>query len=311
MQTPHYQAVFSDIDGTLLNDRHQITPKTIAAIQRITQQGIPFIPVSARPPLAITPYTQQLNTNQVIICYSGALILDRDLNPLYSISIDEADLELLDQQLQSFSHLSINYYVNTLWFSNELANTWTQQEAEITGLQAMQKTEKLTNVHKVLVMGEADEILCLEARLKPLFPQLSIHRSKAEYLEIMNRNATKSAAIRFMRKRLEIAAEQIVAFGDNFNDLDMLQYVGFSVAMANAPDEIKAVAKYVTASNNDDGIALVLDKLFLKEQAVVFDKKIARIRPLIHYWLFCLTKLSNTSISCFACSESTLLSFNI
>lgn len=262
MQSPRYKAVFSDIDGTLLNDWHQITPKTLTAIQRITQQEIPFIPVSARPPLAITPYTQQLKTDQAIICYSGALILDRDLTPLYSVSIDEADLTQLEKQLQSFQHLSINYYVNTLWFSNDLANHWTQQEAEITGLQAVQKVEKLTYVHKVLVMGEADEILRLEALLKPLFPQFSIHRSKAEYLEIMNRNATKSAAIRFIQKSLGIETEQIVAFGDNFNDLDMLQYVGFSVAMANAPDEIKAVARYVTASNNDDGIALVLDKLF-------------------------------------------------
>ncbi|WGE71692.1 Cof-type HAD-IIB family hydrolase [Actinobacillus equuli subsp. haemolyticus] len=262
MQTTHYQAVFSDIDGTLLNDQHQITPKTIAAIQRITQQGIPFIPVSARPPLAITPYTELLKTHQAIICYSGALILDRDLTPLYSVSINETDLIQLDLQLQSFQHLSINYYANTSWFSNDLANAWTQQEAEITCLQAVKKVEKLTNVHKILVMGEADEILRLEALLKRLFPQFSIHRSKAEYLEIMNRNATKSAAIRFMQKRLGIVTEHIVAFGDNFNDLDMLQYVGFSVAMANAPDEIKAAASYVTASNNEDGIALVLDKLF-------------------------------------------------
>ncbi|EFX92893.1 HAD superfamily hydrolase [Actinobacillus ureae] len=111
-------------------------------------------------------------------------------------------------------------------------------------------------------MGEADEILRLETLLKSLFPQLSIHRSKAEYLEIMNSKATKSKAIRFMQQKLGITSEHIVAFGDNFNDLDMLQYVGFGVAMANAPDEIKAAASYVTASNNEDGIALVLNKLF-------------------------------------------------
>ncbi|AFU19990.1 Cof-type HAD-IIB family hydrolase [Actinobacillus suis] len=262
MQTTHYQAVFSDIDGTLLNNQHQITPKTAAAIQRIAQQNIPFILVSARPPLAITPYSQQLQANQPIICYSGALILDRNLTPLYSISINETDLIQLDLQLQSFQHLSINYYANTLWFSNDVDNYWTKQEGEITGLQAVKKAEKLTNVHKILVMGEADEILRLETLLKSLFPQLSIHRSKAEYLEIMNSKATKSKAIRFMQQKLGITSEHIVAFGDNFNDLDMLQYVGFGVAMANAPDEIKAAASYVTASNNEDGIALVLNKLF-------------------------------------------------
>ncbi|WP_150538563.1 Cof-type HAD-IIB family hydrolase [Actinobacillus vicugnae] len=262
MQLTHYQAVFSDIDGTLLNDQHQISPNTLVAIQRLTQLNIPFILVSARPPLAITPYTQQLKTAQAIICYSGALILDRDLSPLYSVAIEANDLAQLDQQLQPFQHLSINYYLDTLWFSNDVDNCWTQQEAKITGLQAVKKGENLTKAHKVLVIGEASEIQRLETQLKPQFPQLSIHRSKAEYLEIMNREATKSAAIRFMQQKMGLDTEQIMAFGDNFNDLDMLQYAGFSVAMANAPDEVKAVADYVTASNNEDGIALVLNKLF-------------------------------------------------
>ena len=111
-------------------------------------------------------------------------------------------------------------------------------------------------------MGEAEQIQSLEKLLKRQLPHLSIHRSKNEYLEIMNKQATKSNAIRFMEKVLNVTQEQVIAFGDNFNDLDMLQYAGLSVAMGNAPEEIKAVAKRVTASNNDDGIALVLNEIF-------------------------------------------------
>lgn len=257
-----YQAVFSDIDGTLLNDQHKITPQTEKAIKALMAQQIPFIPVSARPPLAITPYTAQLETDNAIVCYSGALVLDQNLKPLYSVTIENKYLMELEEQLKSLSHLSINYYIGKDWFSNDINNQWTINEGQITGLQAVRKPKKMADVHKILVIGEANEIEHLEKTLKNQFPQLAIHRSKKEYLEIMNKQATKSNAIRFLEKELNISSDKIIAFGDNFNDIDMLQYAGLSVAMGNAPEEIKAIAKRVTASNNEDGIALILNEIF-------------------------------------------------
>ncbi|WP_439240429.1 Cof-type HAD-IIB family hydrolase [Lonepinella sp. BR2474] len=257
-----YHAVFSDIDGTLLNDQHQITPRTEQAIKAVIKQGIPFIPVSARPPYAITPYIHQLQTEQAMICYSGALILDKNLTALYSVLIEQNDLRLLNQILADYADLSINHYAGLNWFSNDLSHPWTLQESQITGLQAELAPKDLTEVHKILVMGDAEKIQRLEQKLKQNFPHLSIHCSKPEYLEMMNKAATKAKAIQFMENLLNVTAEQIIAFGDNFNDLDMLQYVGLSVAMGNAPDEIKQVAKQVTANNNEDGIALVLESQF-------------------------------------------------
>ena len=259
---PLYKAVFSDIDGTLLNSRHQISPLTEQAIKAVIAKGVPFIPVSARPPYAITPYTKQLDTQQAIICYSGALILDKNLTALYSVILEPQDLQELNQILADFNHLSVSHYAGLDWFCNDLNNYWTLQESEITGLHAKQTPKDLNEVHKILVMGEAEEIRQLEQKLEQSLPHLSIHRSKNEYLEIMNKAATKAKAIRFMEQHLNVRAEEVVAFGDNFNDLDMLQYAGLSVAMGNAPDEIKQAAKEVTASNDEDGIALVLNRIF-------------------------------------------------
>lgn len=262
-KVPPYKAVFSDIDGTLLNSEHKISPDTEKAIKAVIAKGIPFIPVSARPPYAITPYTAQLDTQQAIICYSGALILDKNLTALYSVILAPNDLQQLNTLLKNFNQLSVNYYAGLDWFSNDLTNYWTVQESEITGLAAEPVPNNLTEVHKILVMGEAEEIQQLEAKLKQNLPHLSIHRSKNEYLEIMNKAATKSKAIQFMESHLNVSAQEVITFGDNFNDLDMLQYAGLSVAMGNAPDEIKQAAKEVTASNDDDGIALVLNRIFL------------------------------------------------
>lgn len=259
-----YKAVFSDIDGTLLNSQHQITPKTEEAIKNVLKQGIPFIPVSARPPYAITPYTEQLGTQHGMICYSGALILDKNLTALYSVTLEPQDLQKLNALLADFTHLSISYYAGLDWFCNDVNNNWIKQESEITGLSAKLLQGNLTDVHKILVMGSAEEIQTVEPVLKQALPHLSIHRSKDEYLEIMNPAATKAKAIQFMEQHLGISAEQVIAFGDNFNDLDMLQYAGLSVAMGNAPDAIKQAAKEVTATNNEDGIALVLNRVFGK-----------------------------------------------
>ncbi|WP_314816229.1 Cof-type HAD-IIB family hydrolase [Aggregatibacter segnis] len=259
-----YKAVFSDIDGTLLNSQHQITPKTEEAIKNVLKQGIPFIPVSARPPYAITPYTEQLGAQHGMICYSGALILDKNLTALYSVILAPQDLQKLNTLLADFTHLSISYYAGLDWFCNDVNNDWIKQESEITGLSAKLLQGNLTDVHKILIMGSAEEIQRVEPVLKQALPHLSIHRSKDEYLEIMNPAATKAKAIQFMAQHLGINAKQVIAFGDNFNDLDMLQYAGLSIAMGNAPDAIKQVAKEVTATNNEDGIALVLNRVFGK-----------------------------------------------
>lgn len=262
MQSPDYKAVFSDIDGTLVASNHLISPHTEATIKRILALGIPFILVSARPPLAITPYMEQLNNRSPFVAFSGALILDADCKPLYNVTIDEADQAALDQVLARFDHLSINHFVQRDWFCNDPEHPAVKLEESIVKLKSAKKPDQLLCANKVLVIGDAEDILQLETMLKQQFPQLSIHRSQARYLEIMHQKASKAQAIRFMETVLGITGEQVVAFGDNYNDLDMLEYAGLGVAMANAPDPIKQAAKRVTVSNDEDGVALVLNEIF-------------------------------------------------
>ena len=258
-----YRAIFSDIDGTLLNREHRMSARTLAATRHVVALGIPFILVSARPPLAITPFTDAIGGAQPLIAYNGALILDGELRELYSVPLDDADFRQLEAELETLPRLSLNYYQGTHWYSPDPDNFWTAQEGEITGLRASAKPAMpLAAVHKILVMGDAADIIALENHLKPAYPQLEIHRSKNEYLEIVNRAATKAQAIQFMERRLGVSADEVIAFGDNYNDLDMLRYAGYSVAMGNAPEDIKAQVRHVTATNAEDGLAQVLEASF-------------------------------------------------
>lgn len=259
-----YRAIFTDIDGTLLTSAHVISPRTLAAVQHVASLGLPFILVSARPPLAISPFVAQIGVKQPLIAFNGALILDGDLQTLHSITLDNADLRQLETLLESRAELSPNYYRGTEWYSPRPDNAWTAQEGAITGLAATAKPQALADVHKILVMGEAPVIAALEAELKSAFPHLQISRSKDTYLEIVHKSVTKSGAIRFLQERLGVPREALIAFGDNFNDLDMLRHAGYGVAMGNAPQAIREQAAHVTASNNEDGMAIVLERLFPK-----------------------------------------------
>ncbi len=86
--------------------------------------------------------------------------------------------------------------------------------------------------------------------------------SKPSYLEIMDRSVSKTSAIRFLQERWGVARQQVIAVGDNFNDMDMLEYAGVGVAMGNAPESVKNAADEVTLSNDDDGVAKVIEKYF-------------------------------------------------
>jgi len=231
-----YKAVFSDFDGTLLTSDHRISPKTLDAIQRITKQGIPFTPISARSPLGIWPYAKLIENYNIIVAFSGALILDKNATPIYSVQIDPADIQ---------------------------DNKWVIYERSVTGIQIDPYDESAVySPHKIQIIGETDEVIAIEQILKEKFPHLSICRSHANFLEVMHKSATKGNAVRFLEDYFHVKMEECVAFGDNFNDLDMLESVGLGVAMGNAPDEIKQAANRVTASHNDDGIALILNEIF-------------------------------------------------
>ncbi|MDZ4131640.1 MAG: HAD-IIB family hydrolase, partial [Dethiobacteria bacterium] len=115
--------------------------------------------------------------------------------------------------------------------------------------------------------GTIDDI---ETSLRVIFgKQLSILQSRPYFLEITDQKATKGQALRWLAEREGIKAEEIIAFGDGHNDLDMISYAGLGVAVANARPELLQIANLVTASNSEDGVAAVIEKYILDQSAQV------------------------------------------
>ena len=92
--------------------------------------------------------------------------------------------------------------------------------------------------------------------------RLNVYPSKATYLEVMDLKGSKSNSVKFVSERLGLDRTEIIAMGDNYNDIEMIKYAGMGVAMGNAPDDIKAIADYVTDTNNNDGVRKALEKFF-------------------------------------------------
>jgi len=258
-----------DIDGTLLNSEHKISKKTKEVIGiAANEKQIPVILVSARMPKGILFLQRELNIDQPIICYSGALVMDDKANILSNSGIAISDVIQVNNFVKEIGvHMSL--YKDDEWYIEEL-DEWAKQESEITNISpnVINFTE-LFNVwekeksgpNKILCMGKPNDIKLLDAKIKSYHSNnLNIYPSKPTYLEIMPNNVSKTSAIEILMRKFNIQKSEIIAVGDNYNDIDMIEFAGIGVAMGNAPDGVKQYADHITFSNDNDGVAEAIKK---------------------------------------------------
>ncbi len=256
--------VFSDIDGTFLTENKTVSEKTELAVKTLLEKNIKFILVSARMPEAIYPITEKIGVNIPIISYSGGLVLTEEEKILHDkkISFDATKKTLLE--LKKYLDISINYYSGRNWFVEKI-DARVQREMEITSA-----TAELANFsellvknilpNKILIMTEPEICAKMEIELGEKFSELNVVRSSKTLLEIMDREVSKAEGIKILLKHFNFSVENALAFGDNYNDVEMLKFVGCGVAMGNAPDDVKKIADKITTSNEDDGIYNFLAK---------------------------------------------------
>ena len=258
--------IFSDIDGTLINQHYQITPRTREALKNAIDQNIIFVPVSARMPEAIATVTDQLTDHCPMIAYNGALILDEHKNVVASHPLPGETAREICQLIEvSYPDVAWNVYGNHTWLSQSHRRERIEFEEDVVKVLStpavLDDILTMQDVHKLLLMGEPEHLDIVETNLKTLYPQLSIARSSRILLEIMNQGIRKGAAISQLCDYYHIVPEDTLSFGDNYNDLDMLKTTGMAYVMGNAPKEIKGMIHNVTDDNNHDGIAAVLESL--------------------------------------------------
>lgn len=260
--------IFSDLDGTLLNSQQQITPRTQQAILAAIAAGSKFIPVSARMPSAITPLLQQMKLVTPLIAYNGALICNAHRESIKSMELPVKTAQKICADVENkFSQLVWNVYGEDSWAAASTDHYWVPHEEQIVGLKAQRlaTTSAIANfklVHKVLLMGAPEAIKQAEPLISQRYPALSIACSSPNLIEITAGGVEKKQAVSWLMNYYQVEPNAAIAFGDNYNDLGMLAAVGTGYAMGNAPSQIKTQIQHITADNDHDGIAAVLQQWF-------------------------------------------------
>ena len=265
-----YSIVFLDIDGTLLDSRHQVMPCTRNRLQYLHRRGVPIILCSARPPEGVSLVARQVGLQGPKACYNGGLVFDEHSTILRDVGIDiQLAVEFKRFASERFPEIVVSAYLYNVWLAEDPRNPAILQEAEISGCVPLegsleQVASTASHIHKLLCIGDAMQIRALQKEAQQHFPQLMALRSKAAYLEILSPESTKRSAAQTLLAHYQLKPEQAVAFGDSDVDMDMLRYCGFGVAMGNAPKQVKEAADYVTASNDQEGVYIALNSMRLK-----------------------------------------------
>ncbi len=265
-----YKLLCSDLDGTLLSAKSDVSEFTISQINKI-KGHLRVILVSARMPSAMRYIQESLGiTDQPLVCYNGALVLSGK-KELTSILIT---MDLLREISTICSGLKtdLGLYYNDEWYvpistqrvETEIKYTKTRPIFQPT-IETLDNWEKRNvGAHKIMLMGtkaSADELMPL--LLEKFSSKLHLYRSNDTLIEIAPKSVSKLSAIKLLLKKNE-SLKDVIAFGDNYNDIDMLENVGCGVAVANARNEVKLIADYVTLKNTQDGVAH-----FIEEQLVI------------------------------------------
>jgi len=259
--------IISDIDGTILDDQHQVDSKLKDMIPLLSREKIPFVLASARSPLGMEPIARELGLgDNPLACYNGALVIKGDPQAYETIiehPLDKKEIRTFIELVKAeFPSVSINLYSGKDWIADHL-DKWVQIEAEITGEQPIIQNV-LMPVLDVLIIDEAPIIQKLHDYLQTLdFAKTAFYLSKDNYMEVTAKHVSKEQALYEIAQHYQVPLEQVMTIGDNFNDLPMLRLAGLGVAMGNAPEAVKTEAKAVTKSNNEHGVAEAVEKYVL------------------------------------------------
>lgn len=267
-----FKAICTDIDGTLLNTERELSKRTVEIIQNI-KNDVAVILASSRMPAAMRHLQETLGiVDQPLICYNGGFIISQKQGGkiLDSVKIPFALCEFIAKWSHN-KNLHAGFYLEDDWYAPS-QDQWTEREINNTKVQASilsgldliesWKSQK-DGAHKIMCMGEPKLIDNLVAELYSMDAPLHLYRSKDTYLEIAPLQISKASALnQLLQSELNIEMKDVIAFGDNYNDIEMLKAVGCGVAVGNAKEEVKNVADEITLPGKEDGVAVTLEKYF-------------------------------------------------
>lgn len=272
--TSPFRLIALDLDGTLTNSDKVITPHTFEVLMRAQAAGVRLVLCSGRPTYGIAALARQLKLEEnggFVLSCNGANIIDWTTGDLLFRQPLEARFLPQLLGLADAHGLPLLTYRGDCILATRNDSPYLDEEARINQMPVEVATDFIAEASsleggapKCLIPGDPELLVELEEKMKTIFGDtLSISRSAPFFLEIMAPGVGKDHSLARLLAYLALSREQLIAFGDGFNDLTMLRFAGMGVAMANAADEVKAVADFVTLSNDEDGVGHAVEQWVL------------------------------------------------
>ena len=257
----NFKVLCSDIDGTLLSTKNDVSDFTIGQIQRI-KHFIRIILVSARMPQSITYLQERLGVGQEpIICYNGALII-KDENEIFSRTMPLEFVEGIHRTTKN-NNIKLGLYHKEEWYVETDSERVQKEIRDTRAIPVFRKTtttlsdwkERQISAHKIMLMGSKEAIdNIFPGLIKEFGTHLHLYRANDTLIEAAPKSVSKLSAIKLLLQPGQ-SLNEVIAFGDNYNDLEMIRNVGYGVAVGNAREEVKAIANDITLKNTEDGVA--------------------------------------------------------
>lgn len=255
-----------DIDGTLITDDRKVTSQVFEAVQEAKANDVQVVIATGRPIAGVTGLLEELNLNQIgsyVITFNGGLVQDAETGEEIvkeTMSYEDyLDIEFLSRKIGLHMHAITKEGIYT---ANRNIGKYTVHESTLVNMPIFYRTPEEMASKEIVKMMMIDEPDVLDAAIKNIpkefYDKYNIVKSTPFYLEFMLKSVSKGNAIIHLAEKLGLDMDQTMAIGDAENDRAMLEVVGNPVVMENGSPELKKIAKYITKSNNESGVAYAI-----------------------------------------------------
>lgn len=267
-----YKIIVLDLDGTLTNRDKIITEHTKTVLKQAMERGKIVVLASGRPTCGVMPLAQELELEKYggyILAFNGGVIQNCRTKEIVAKKMLPVEVNRKIAELADKEQVALMSYRDDCIITNDEENPYVQLESRISHMKILQ-VEHMGDyldfaVPKMIMTDDGDYLSTVEGRVKAaLGGNFSVYRSEPFFLEILPKGIDKAQRLETLLQLLGISREEMIACGDGYNDLTMIQYAGLGVAMENAVLPVRKAADYITFSNNDDGVAHVVEKFLLQ-----------------------------------------------
>ncbi|MDL2265185.1 Cof-type HAD-IIB family hydrolase [Parabacteroides sp. OttesenSCG-928-G07] len=269
-----YKLLVLDIDGTLLNEAKEITKRTMSALTKVQQMGIRIVLASGRPTYGVMPIAEKLELSKYggyVMSYNGGQIFDLQANKLmFEKRIDP-------QMIPNLTHRAVKNGLPIFTYQkNKIITTTPQNEhiiaeaelnnMEIVGVDKFDEYVDFSPCKCVIVSDDEQQLAAIEKRERlRLAGVLDVFPSETYFLEFVPGFINKGNTLGVLIDKLKVNPDEVIAIGDGVCDIPMLQLAGTGIAMGNAEQAVKRCTDLTTHSNEEDGVAVVVEEMIIEE----------------------------------------------